>query len=39
MANESFGISPGTYSPDKSKIKFLLLGGVHYPGIRSRILH
>jgi D-3-phosphoglycerate dehydrogenase len=29
MANVSFGISPGTYSLDKSKIKFLLLEGVH----------
>ena len=29
MANESFGSSPGTYSLDKSKIKFLLLEGVH----------
>lgn len=29
MANESFASSPGTYSLDKSKIKFLLLEGMH----------
>jgi D-3-phosphoglycerate dehydrogenase len=29
MTNGSFGISPGTYSLDKSKIKFLLLEGAH----------
>jgi hypothetical protein len=35
MANESFGISSGTYALDKSKIKFLLLEGVHFPGTRG----
>lgn len=29
MANRPFGASPGNYSLDKSKIKFLLLEGVH----------
>ncbi|MGK2926219.1 MAG: phosphoglycerate dehydrogenase [Lysobacterales bacterium] len=29
MANKPFGASPGNYSLDKSKIKFLLLEGVH----------